>query len=66
MSYLDRDQQLADAGVPLCPRCGERDRVLMPGNFVGEVFSVTHPWCERCMGFVGALEPKPKRWVPDF
>jgi hypothetical protein len=46
-SLLERDRQLAEAGVPLCPCCGERDKVSADG------------WCNRCNGWVTALSPPP-------
>lgn len=60
------DAALAAQGVPLCPRCGERDRVAMAGQSLGAGWRVTAPWRERCFGFVAALTPRPGRYVPDF
>jgi len=73
-----RDRRLAAAGVPLCPRCGERDRVvlilapsprtkhrsLLRDERCGK--RVPQAWCWRCLGFVAALVPRAGRHAPDF
>ena len=56
-SLLERDRRLEASGVPMCPCCGERDKVMV---IVGVW------WCERCIGFLPALSPRPRRYTPDF
>jgi hypothetical protein len=66
-------------GVPLCPRCGENDRVLMPPADTAQFLKdwpnmsewdkhhyVSAPFCNRCMGFLSNLQPRPGRSRPDF
>jgi hypothetical protein len=51
------------AVLPLCPRCGERDKVVpLSLNAIGEPIGY---FCDRCIGNVAALEPRPGRYTPD-
>ncbi len=56
-TLLERDRELAARGVPICPRCGERDKVVL---------QLSQWWCDRCFGFLVTLEPRPGRHTPDF
>lgn len=52
---------------PACPRCGESDRVALPGEpFGASAGSSGGAWCNRCHGYTTALTPLPGRHRPDF
>lgn len=58
------------AVIPLCPKCGERDKVWQwecSGFFErhGGIPKGTHHWCDRCNCCVEYATPDPHRHVPD-
>ena len=57
-----RYQRHHDLSRPLCPQCGERDRVVMTGESFFGGGECPDPFCERCMGFLETLEPRPGRY----
>ncbi len=59
-------KRMHDRRRPLCPGCGERDRVVMPGEAHPGGEACTAPWCDRCLGYLLALSPRRGRHVPDF
>jgi hypothetical protein len=61
-----RYKRMYDPTRPLCPGCGERDRVIMPGEAFFGGGACEEPFCERCLGYLATLQPRHGRHVPDF
>ena len=60
----------ATATRPVCPRCGSSSRAQTAEEAgttpLPNLDPLANWWCDRCLGWLITLSPRPGRYAPDF